>query len=269
MSGTGNYLTAVKAFPGRGVTISFLGVLVPTERSGPDRLTSPRAQPRTMTTDTFSELTPVGEIAAREPRTVGLLLEQGLDFCCGGNLPLAEACAAAGRDVSEVLELLRGSGSVAGAEGSWLGRDPAELMAHIVQRYHEPLRAELPRILEMAERVGSAHGERPGVAEILSQVRVFAEILPAHMDREEQELFVTGVAPESAAACMGALEEEHVEAGDGLKLLRKATDDFTLPAEWTCNTVRGLWAALEALERDLMEHIHLENNVLHPTLGGA
>ncbi len=224
-----------------------------------------------METLTFTEHTPVGEIAASAPLTVGLLLEHGLDFCCGGNLPLAQACAAAGIDVGEVLAALQGAVLAAPGAGSdsWVGRPAAELMAHIVPRYHEPLRAELPRLLEMAERVGRVHGERPGVADVLEQVRTFAEVLPAHMDLEERELFTSGLDPQAAAACMGELEADHEDAGAGLRRLREATNDFTLPEEWACNTVRGLWAGLEALERELMEHVHLENNVLHPALARA
>jgi regulator of cell morphogenesis and NO signaling len=35
-----------------------------------------------------------------------------------------------------------------------------------------------------------------------------------------------------------------------------------------CNTWRALWNGLEALERDLREHIHLENNILFPRASG-
>jgi iron-sulfur cluster repair protein YtfE (RIC family) len=42
-----------------------------------------------------------------------------------------------------------------------------------------------------------------------------------------------------------------------------AARDFQLP-EGACMSFRALYDALEAFERDLHQHIHLENNVLFP-----
>ena len=56
---------------------------------------------------------------------------------------------------------------------------------------------------------------------------------------------------------------EHETAGDLLRRIRELTNDVTVPRE-ACNTWRALWLGLEALESDLHEHIHLENNILFP-----
>ena len=56
---------------------------------------------------------------------------------------------------------------------------------------------------------------------------------------------------------------EHDDAGDALQRLRELTDDYTVP-DGACNTWRALWAGLAALETDLHQHIHLENNILFP-----
>jgi regulator of cell morphogenesis and NO signaling len=56
---------------------------------------------------------------------------------------------------------------------------------------------------------------------------------------------------------------EHDSAGDALARMRQITSGYTLPAG-ACNTFRALWFELEELERDLHQHIHLENNILFP-----
>jgi regulator of cell morphogenesis and NO signaling len=56
---------------------------------------------------------------------------------------------------------------------------------------------------------------------------------------------------------------EHDTAGDLLREIRAAARDFRLP-EGACMSFRALYDALEAFERDLHQHIHLENNVLFP-----
>jgi regulator of cell morphogenesis and NO signaling len=59
------------------------------------------------------------------------------------------------------------------------------------------------------------------------------------------------------------LVNEHDVAGGIIKAIREITNDFT-PPEDACGTYRLVYHRLEALEEDLLKHIHLENNVLFP-----
>jgi regulator of cell morphogenesis and NO signaling len=59
------------------------------------------------------------------------------------------------------------------------------------------------------------------------------------------------------------MQIEHETAGDILRELRMATSDYTTPAEG-CVTYKTFYDALEAFEKDLHQHIHLENNLLFP-----
>jgi regulator of cell morphogenesis and NO signaling len=56
---------------------------------------------------------------------------------------------------------------------------------------------------------------------------------------------------------------EHDTAGDILRELRALTSDYTAPAD-ACISYRTLYQALEDFEKDLHQHIHLENNILFP-----
>jgi len=59
------------------------------------------------------------------------------------------------------------------------------------------------------------------------------------------------------------MEHEHENAGQALARMRELTHNYQLPGD-ACMTFGTLYEALEAMERDLHEHIHLENNILFP-----
>jgi regulator of cell morphogenesis and NO signaling len=56
---------------------------------------------------------------------------------------------------------------------------------------------------------------------------------------------------------------EHNQTGDELRALREITNNYQPPAD-ACTTYRALYRAMEDLELDLHQHIHLENNILFP-----
>ncbi len=57
--------------------------------------------------------------------------------------------------------------------------------------------------------------------------------------------------------------EDHLAVGALLERIREATDGFAVP-EWGCNTYRVTMRELDALEADVLRHVHLENHVLMP-----
>jgi regulator of cell morphogenesis and NO signaling len=57
------------------------------------------------------------------------------------------------------------------------------------------------------------------------------------------------------------METEHDGHRIALKLIRELTGDLEAPPH-ACATWRALYDGLAALEADLMQHIHLENNIL-------
>ena len=84
-----------------------------------------------------------------------------------------------------------------------------------------------------------------------------------HLDKEEQILFpiiVRGMGTR-ASAPVHTLELEHEHHKEDLLRIRALTADLQPPEE-ACTTWRALYLGLQQLEQELMEHIHLENNVL-------
>jgi len=220
----------------------------------------------------ISTESPIGRIAADHPLTTRVFARHRLDYCCGGDRPLAVACQAKGLDPNEVLlEIER---EIAGGRGEndadairWEDASDRMLIDHIVVAYHEPLREELPRLTAMARKVAAVHGElRPATLPTLATtVAALQAELERHMADEERDVFprILGGADDDTTERLADLEHDHAEAAKALERIRELTADYEVPAE-ACGTWRALWHGLEDLERTMHEHVHLENNVLFP-----
>ena len=221
-----------------------------------------------MTTMDLSPRTPVGEIAAVAPLATRVFARHGIDFCCGGGVPLQQACEQRSLDVEDVLREIQQEVADAPAdERSWAEAPLSQLIEHILAVYHRPLDDELPRIEAMARKVHSVHGAKAPemLGGILETYVSLKNELQSHMMKEEEILFPMILSGRGAMA-MGpvtVMRHEHDDAGTMLKRLRELTGNYETP-EGACNTWRALWHALADLERSLHEHIHLENNVLFP-----
>ena len=216
-------------------------------------------------------------IALEQPAAIRVFERFHLDYCCGGNRPLAEACAQKGIATEAVLAALAEASAGAEPEADFTQAAPSALIRHIVQTHHAYVRNELPRLLSMAERSAARHGQiHPEVDQIERQLRQLAGELTLHLDKEEKILFPRIEALEQSRmshaslphACFDRVETpiqalllEHQAAGALLEEMRAATQNFAPPAG-ACPTLVGLYRGLEDFERDLHRHVHLENNLL-------
>ena len=83
------------------------------------------------------------------------------------------------------------------------------------------------------------------------------------MLKEEQILFPLlqqGLGAQ-AGGPIAVMRFEHEQHAEALAQLAALTRDIT-PPDNACNTWRALYTGLQELRDDLMQHIHLENNVL-------
>ena len=85
------------------------------------------------------------------------------------------------------------------------------------------------------------------------------------MEKEEVILFpMIRTGRGAMAGCpISVMEMEHESAGASLRKIRQLTDEYQVPIQ-ACNTWRALWHGLKELEESTHQHIHLENNILHP-----
>jgi regulator of cell morphogenesis and NO signaling len=224
----------------------------------------------------------VRDVAMELPQSTRLFEKLKIDYCCGGNKPLVEACAAANVDVDNVMEMLSEvtqSNSEDSVTLDFQNASITDLISHILDTHHVFTKSEMDRLQLLGDKVLAAHGgNHPELVHLDELItHLFADLKP-HMFKEEQILFPYIIAMAQAAgqkrpvpfAPFGTVNNpirmmmmEHDTAGDILRELRALTFDYTVPPD-ACISYQTLYQALENFERDLHQHIHLENNILFP-----
>lgn len=223
----------------------------------------------------------VREIALEMPITTRVFEEFKIDYCCGGRKPFLEACRNVGANPEAVLEKI---GAVLETsqihDFDWLKDSTLiELIRYIERVHHTYTKDELASLPPLMAKVANRHGENhKELAELQGLFDELCSDLAPHLTKEEDILFPyieqlersednSGSAPMS---CFGTVQNpirmmtiEHDTVGDILKRMRAVSSDYTLP-EGACPSYTALFDRLESFERDLHQHIHLENNLLFP-----
>lgn len=205
----------------------------------------------------------IGELAATLPGASAIFREYHLNFCCGGDVRLAEAATRHGIDVGEIAMRLAALGGDAGADHP---PDTDGLIAHIVRRYHERLRRRLPELIRLAIRVEAVHRRDAAVPVGLAYtLKHLQDELVPHMLREQEALFpvmrIDGGRP--AKELIACSRREHDRHGALVRELEALAGGLRAPPH-ACDAWRGLCAGTVELVHGVVEHVHLENNVLFP-----
>ncbi len=207
----------------------------------------------------------LGELALTIPRASALFRKYDLDFCCGGKQTLARAAARRELDL-EAIEAELAALATEQPEKEWRTAPLGEIIDHILVRYHDRHREQLPELIMQATKVERVHADKPGVPRGLAKyLTMLHEELGSHMMKEEQILFPM-IKQGMGAQCAGpinVMESEHDEAGELLEVIKHTTNNVTPPPE-ACTTWRALYNGINETIDDLMNHISLENNVLFP-----
>lgn len=209
----------------------------------------------------------IGEIAVAIPGSTKLFREYGLDFCCGGAVELAQAAKQKGIDLAELeARLLELQQTDARETTDWTQASYTDFTAHLVKRFHDTHRAQLPELIELAEKVERVHGDRDDAPiGLTAALQAIYDELRQHMMKEEQILFPMICAGNYAMACMPirVMEMEHEGMGEQLEVLTSLTHHFTPPTD-ACSSWLALYSGVAKFAEDLIEHTHLENNILFP-----
>ena len=133
----------------------------------------------------------VREIALEQPTAVRVFEQFGIDYCCGGRKPLAEACAARNLEIDSVLAALEEAEKKPGTEiENWADKSLESLSSHIVAKHHAYVKRELPRLAQLAEKVVNRHGStKPELLAIANTLMQLDEELTQHLAKEEAILF--------------------------------------------------------------------------------
>lgn len=225
---------------------------------------------------TITSQTQLRQIALDAPTSIPLLEQFGIDYCCGGQQTLAEACAKQNLQIDAVLEAIERQCQPEVSATDWQSAPLHALAAHIVTAHHGFTRQQLALLHTLMEKVERRHGATHAeVPELSRALAALAAELTHHFVCEENILFpyITKLEQEGQAALppmFGSVGQpiqkmmmDHDRAGDELRHMRTLTNNYQPPQD-ACTTYRALYRALEDLEKDLHQHIHLENNILFP-----
>jgi regulator of cell morphogenesis and NO signaling len=220
----------------------------------------------------------VRELASTNPGAARIFESFGIDYCCGGERSLAQACTAAKVNVQKVAGLLE-KPQPKGGDRDWQKATLAELAKQIVAKHHEYVRQEIQRLIPLTAKVAGVHGKNhPELEKIQSLFQALAEELTTHLMKEERMLFphieqlelAANSGRHPGASLFGTLKNparmmmmERESGGELLRKTREISKNYALPAD-ACMSFQMLYRALEEFEADLHQHIHLENNILFP-----
>ncbi|MTI48714.1 iron-sulfur cluster repair di-iron protein [Sporosalibacterium faouarense] len=231
-------------------------------------------------TKVFNKKQKIGEIATIFPKATDVFMKYNIDFCCGGDRPLSEAIDEQNineenliSELNEKYEIFRNEVS---QEKDWTQESYTDLIDYIVNKHHSYMKEVLPITTDLVSKILQVHYEESG--DVLSKVHSLFNSLrteiEAHLIKEEEILFPRikeyEKAPsksllDEAIKVMEETENEHDNAGDILKEIRKITNDYEVPSTG-CFTFEKTYEKLQNIESDLFQHIHLENNILFERL---
>lgn len=221
----------------------------------------------------------VADYVTENIKTAHIFKKHGIDFCCGGAISVKEACAKNNVDSKVIENELLEVDAVKDVIEDYNKWELDFLMIYIENVHHTYVKESLPLISEYANKVAKVHGNHyTEVIKVNELFHTVANELISHMQKEEQILFpfikklveAKKTEKKNIIAPFGTvknpiqmMEHEHESAGDIFKNIAELTNNYTPPKE-ACNTFKVLYAKLDEFEKDLHQHIHLENNILHP-----
>jgi regulator of cell morphogenesis and NO signaling len=216
----------------------------------------------------------VAQFAISHPGALPVFTKYNIDYCCGGHRSVEDACRRAGLDAekirAEILQSPAAEDSKTFRPENW---SSTFLVDYIIQNHHSYVKKAIPEIQAFLDKVCDVHGS-DCLELLLIRENFFdlSEELLSHMEKEEGVLFpaikrleaqkdVDHQLASTLLAPVGAMEHEHLVAGDLVKQIRASSNNYT-PPDFACPTFRITYKKLQEFDSDLMKHIHLENNIL-------
>lgn len=216
----------------------------------------------------------VGEIVTRDFRAAEVFKNAGIDFCCGGNQSLEQACKEKNLDLSDLEQELSNVEKTPSNEAHHFNDFKLDFLCDYIENtHHKTVLRLLPQLVAYTQKIADVHGAHH--AELIQIATLFAQInteLLQHLKNEEEVLFPAikdVLRTNSSASKAIVLSEitrmrgEHEFAGGAMDTINVMSGNYRVPADG-CNTFEVTYKLLEQFEDDLHIHVHLENNILYP-----
>ncbi|MFA6701636.1 MAG: iron-sulfur cluster repair di-iron protein [Dysgonamonadaceae bacterium] len=225
--------------------------------------------------------TTIGDIVANNFSTSKVFSLYGIDFCCNGGDTFETASKKAKVDPSVVLEAL-----VKQEEAPEKGGEipfnlwPKDLLIdYVLKIHHRGIRENGPEISGLFKKVINAHSaNHPELFEIQELFLDSLAALESHLLKEEHMLYphlyklfeairnnepIEKFHGGSVSNPIRVMMIEHDAEGSRYREIRELSNNLTPPDD-ACNSYKMLYLMLAEFEKDLHEHIHLENNIIFP-----
>ena len=224
----------------------------------------------------------VRDIVNNDYRTAEVFRKWNINYCCGGTSSLDEVCEKQKID-KELLQqdLEEATNSVILSNKLLFNEWPIEfLVDYIIHVHHSYLRQTLPQLMENFESFVASHKDKyPYLPEVNDVFHNLATELLEHIDEEEKLIFpyikqvsytfnrkeVYGkLFVRTLRKPLGpTVDVEHERIAGLMIKLRKLTHNYTAPSD-ECITHKLIYQQMKELDADLVQHKHLENNILIP-----
>ncbi|MGE5520110.1 MAG: DUF542 domain-containing protein [Candidatus Dadabacteria bacterium] len=229
----------------------------------------------------YSSLT-VSDIVNRDYGTADVFTKWGINYCCGGNITLTKVCEQQNIDQAAVEAELKEATKKINVRGNPAYNEwPIDfLVDYVIYVHHAYVRKVGPQLNEQLKQVAEAHkAKHPELELVQDFFQDLIDELLEHMQSEEDRIFpyikqinntynrkeVYGklFVRTLRKPLTDVVEKEHSRITATLIQLRKITNDFTISPD-TCPKVQVIYRKLQEFDRDLVQHKHLENNILVP-----
>ncbi len=227
----------------------------------------------------ISQETHVGDIVRSHFQTVKIFDNYQIDFCCGGKQSLREACEKRSLNANEIIEKLEAAIKTPADVPDFDKMPLGELIQFIKANHHAYVREQIPMISKFLNKIEQVHGNKhPEIKLINFHYKESVKQLTEHMEKEETELFPFiekleliksdaqfdfSSISSATEAIISSLIQEHENEGARFEEISRLTLAYQ-PPQGACNTFRAAYQNLQAFEKDLHRHVHLENNILFP-----
>lgn len=222
----------------------------------------------------------LGQIVTRNYKAADVFDKYNLDFCCKGKRSLAQACTEKQLDADKIAAEIEATANTFTERKELFDSWELDFLAdYIINHHHNYVRDASEKLLYYTTKVASKHSVRhPELEDIEIAFAAIAAEMEEHMHKEEKILFPyikslaeakrnAGTQPAapfpSVQFPIQMMETEHEAAGELTEQIRQLTNNYNFPAD-ACNTYKVMYGKLYEFEKDLHQHIHLENNILFP-----
>jgi regulator of cell morphogenesis and NO signaling len=228
----------------------------------------------------ITSATPVGEVVKTNFKAATMFQANKIDYCCGGNQTISEACEKAGVQPEQLIQQLETVLQDSDPDTEYINNlELSALADYIVNRHHAYVRKNIPFLKQNLDKITEVHGaNHPELARVRDEFYASAGELTMHMQKEELLLFPYIKKMEEAqkenknlpsppfgkvANPIAAMMAEHESEGERYMRISELTNNYQVPADG-CTTYEVTLKQLADFEKDLHRHIHLENNILFP-----